>query len=471
MGGEQRLRAIESVTMQGGSGSRSRLGQSIKPTDPDPRATMANVSETLDLAGHRAAMSYELTTTSGFTQRRQEVITTAQGVGIGLENVGGRPLAVMAPSALFSWGTQNSPAMLLRRNVIAVALAALATRTLDTPQDKELDGKRLKFAKTLLGDETIGVYFDPGSRLISAFEATDTEAMLGDVQARYFLDDYRNVGGVVLPHRVTIQKGGAHYSDVQFATAQINDRASLAVFDIPDAARADVEHALAEGPTYSPVAVTAVARGVYFAQAYSHHSLVVEFPSYLAVVEAPYTEAQTKTLVRLLATMFPRKPVRYAAVTHPHFDHIGGVRGMAAAGATVLVASAHAPAVQTVMNARHTNPSDDLDTRRKTGAKVGSVEMYGDTKVLTEGDQSLELRIVAGSPHADPIVLAYVPSAQLLFQSDLFFPGTGGSGTPAAVHLLQAVRRLNLNVRINAGGHGGVAPFDELVNAVGAGTR
>jgi hypothetical protein len=72
-----------------------------------------------------------------------------------------------------------------------------------------------------------------------------------------------------------------------------------------------------------------------------------------------------------------------------------------------------------------------------------------------------------GSPHVEPMVLAYVPGARVLFQSDLWFPGTGGAGSPLAKHLLESVRKLGLEVDTNVGGHGGVGPFMELVTAVG----
>jgi hypothetical protein len=72
-----------------------------------------------------------------------------------------------------------------------------------------------------------------------------------------------------------------------------------------------------------------------------------------------------------------------------------------------------------------------------------------------------------GSAHVEPMVLAYVPGARVLFQSDLWFPGTGGAGSPLAKHLLESVRKLGLEVYTNVGGHGGVGPFMELVTAVG----
>jgi glyoxylase-like metal-dependent hydrolase (beta-lactamase superfamily II) len=265
---------------------------------------------------------------------------------------------------------------------------------------------------------------------------------------------------------ITIRKGGQHYADVQFASASVNDPDALAVFTIPDAVVPEVDRAIAAGADYSPLTLTRVADRLHFAQAYSHNSLVVEFPSFLAVVEAPYTEAQTRTLARMLAEQFKGKPIRYAAVTHPHFDHTGGVRGMAALGATILVTRAHEGQIRALLDAPHTNPPDELASRRSASQRIGSIEVFETRKTVSEGGQRLELYAIAGSPHVDPMVLAHVPTSRVLFQSDLFFPGTGGGYTPAAAHLLDSIRRLNLGVSKNAGGHGGFDDFAELVAAV-----
>jgi glyoxylase-like metal-dependent hydrolase (beta-lactamase superfamily II) len=467
MGGIDRIRAIRHYEMRGGTGSRSRLGQVVGSGEADPVAKLANVTETFDLDGRRAALTYDVNTAGGFGQSRQEVLTTSDGRAIGLERVAGRPLAVVSPAGLFSWGTQNSPQMALLRNPVSLALAAAEHAAGGRLGERELDGTTYPVATLSLDGETVSIFFHPDTDLIAAVETTDTETMLGDVSARYTYEDYREVAGVLLPHRITIVKDGVHYADVQFTGASINDTRTLQVFDVPDDAAALVQTVVDEGDDYSPVELMDLGNGVHFARAYSHHSLVVEFPSFLAVVEAPYTEAQSKTLTRRLAAAFPSKPIRYAAVTHPHFDHTGGVRGIAAAGATILTARAHEPQIRPLLAASHTNPADALETRRRAGATVGGLEVFDDRKVLTDGGQTLELHAVSGSPHVEPMVLAFVPRAGVLFQSDLFFPGTGGAASPAAAHLLQAVRQLKLPVRVNAGGHGGVAPFDELVKAVG----
>ena len=124
MGGAERVQRVNTLTMKGGVGTRYRHGQTVKVGDAEPAGMLKNVIETLDRVNNRAALDYELQI-GAFGQHRREILTkTADGRPVGLEDVAGRPLAVMSPSGLFSWGTQNHPEFLLKRNVIAVALAA-----------------------------------------------------------------------------------------------------------------------------------------------------------------------------------------------------------------------------------------------------------------------------------------------------------------------------------------------------------
>ena len=215
MGGAERVQGVRTLTMKGGVGTRHRLGQTVKVGDAEPVATLKNVTETLDRANNRAALDYEIQI-GAFGQHRREILTKKNDRPVGLEDVAGRPLAVMSPSGLFSWGTQNHPEFLLKRNAIAVALAASESASEDPPQDKSFDGRMLKAGlATLPSGEQITVYFEPESKLVAGFEALDTESMLGDAPSQYVFADYRDVGGLKLPHKITIRKLGQPYSEVQ----------------------------------------------------------------------------------------------------------------------------------------------------------------------------------------------------------------------------------------------------------------
>ena len=212
MGGADKLMAIQTLTMSGGTGTRTKVGQAMTATGPDQVGELSNDVETLDLANGRAAFDYDIKV-GDFTQHRHEVLTKfgegADGKPIGIESIEGVTFA-STPSGLFSWGTQNSPEWLLKRNIVSIALAASESASAsDAVEDKELDGKMLKYGKGKTHDgEDIGLYFDPTSKMLAGFEVLDTETMLGDVNAQYILSDYKAAGDVQLPHHIKVLKGG-----------------------------------------------------------------------------------------------------------------------------------------------------------------------------------------------------------------------------------------------------------------------
>jgi glyoxylase-like metal-dependent hydrolase (beta-lactamase superfamily II) len=466
MGGMEKLQSIKTLSMKGGTGTRLRLGQMAKATDEEKPGQLTNVVDIADLSNGRASLDYEVKM-GDFTQHRHEVLTKRADKPVGIEIVGARPIIATSAGGLFSWGTQNSPEFWLKRNPVTIVLAAAESASDSQPaQDKELNGKMYKFvtAKTKSGED-LGLYFDPMSKLLAAYEIVDTESILGDVPAQYLLSDYKTVDGITLPQHITVHKGGKDYSDVQFTSAAINDPAVEQVFAVPDSAAAEADKAAASDE-YSPMKITKVGNGVYHAQGYSHHTLIVEFPQWLALMDAPYTETQTKMLWRAIQEQFPSKPVKYVAVSHYHYDHIGGVRAAAAMGATILVEKRHEPILRPLLEARHTHPQDELDKRRNAqpAQTVGGIEVYDGKKVISDGGQSLELYPITGS-HVDPMVLGYAPSARVVFEPDLYTPPSTMPAGPDAVELMQSIKSLKLKVDTMVGGHGGVGTFADFAKA------
>jgi hypothetical protein len=287
--------------------------------------------------------------------------------------------------------------------------------------------------------------------------------MLGDVEARYLLDDYRSVDGLMLPHSVTIEKEGRHYSSIDYASIVVHDAGATAAaaFDPPEDVLEQARRVVAADTPWVPLELVPVAPGVFHAAAFSHDSMVVEFPTFVAVIEGAYTEAQSMRLNELIQERIG-KPIRYVVPSHPHYDHTGGIRGLAAYGVTVLVAAGHEAELRGVVEAPHTNPPDLLARRRAAGERVGQIEVFSGMHVVEEGEQRLEVYEVDTIAHVRPKTRAYVPSAAAIFQRDLFF----GGASPDATAFYEAVEQLGLEVEHIVGGHGGVHPWSALEAAV-----
>ena len=97
MGGDK-LKAVQTLIMKDGSGTRLRLGQTRHVGDPEePVPALRNVTEIADLANGRASLDYELTN-GDFTQHRHEVLTKKEGKPVGIEIIPNRPIIATSPS-------------------------------------------------------------------------------------------------------------------------------------------------------------------------------------------------------------------------------------------------------------------------------------------------------------------------------------------------------------------------------------
>lgn len=461
MGGLDALRAVESVVMQG-DGTRNRLGQIAVTGGVDPDATLTGMTETIDFVNGHAAFDHDVLIGGGFSQHRTEALTTWQGEKIGWGTTAGRPNEATSVNGLFSWATQNTPGMLLRRNPITVAIAADNVGAGQQAQATTFNGRPHWAIVVDRDGEALTLMVDLETGLLGGFTALDTETMLGDVAAEYRYSDYRAVDGLMLPFTVAILKDGGPYSSMNYSAIRLNDADALAIFQVPEDVQGQADEVVATDGAWVPLAWNPVSDTVTHVVAFSHHSMVVEFPSFVVVIEGPYTEAQSLTLARMIENNIG-KPIRYVVPTHPHYDHTGGLRGLASVGASVLTAAGHEDEIRGIVESPHTNPPDALAARAEEGAEIGQVEVFSGMTEITEDDQVLRLYEVTTIPHVNPKVLAFVDNGGILFQSDLFFGAPG----PDATALFLAIQDLGLQVQQIVGGHGGILPFSSLAVAYG----
>jgi glyoxylase-like metal-dependent hydrolase (beta-lactamase superfamily II) len=306
------------------------------------------------------------------------------------------------------------------------------------------------------------------------------DPVLGDKMVERRYSDYRDVGGgVKMPFRVhahmgdhPLIPGGHNWLDLRISDAKVN--VANPAQAVPDAVRN------ASLPVQNRVVTTTLAPGVVLMGGGSHNSVAVEFKDYVVMIEGPLSNQRTNAVVAETKKMFPNKPIRYLVNTHNHFDHLGGVRGYVAEGATVITDERNRNFYQRVVLApqSRTLSPDRLSQRpfAPTGPGQLTVQAFTDQHTISDGNQIIELYHVDGLNHNDNMLIAYLPKQKILVSADMGGPPPAGSPAPANVSnnsivLYNNIKRLKLDVTTHVPIHGNPGPqaeFDRIVGPAAA---
>jgi glyoxylase-like metal-dependent hydrolase (beta-lactamase superfamily II) len=279
--------------------------------------------------------------------------------------------------------------------------------------------------------------------------------VVGDIKVVTYYGPYRDFGGIKFPSKIIQYQDDKPTLDVTVTAV----RANLPIeIEIPANVRTD------------PVAAKSdkVTDGVWYITGVSAASVLIEMKDYLILVEAPHGEQRSLAVMGEVKKLVPNKPIKYLVNTHHHFDHASGLRTYAAEGITIVTHEINRPYFE-----RAALNSWSLAPDRLAKAKKKPVfQTMGDNMVLTDGTRSVELYQIVGNVHHDGIVMAYLRKEKLLIEADVFTPAAAGAEppkvpSPAALNLEANVRRLNIDVDRIASIHGRVAPYSELLAAIG----
>jgi glyoxylase-like metal-dependent hydrolase (beta-lactamase superfamily II) len=249
---------------------------------------------------------------------------------------------------------------------------------------------------------------------------------------------YRDFGGVMFPSRIVQTKGGHPVLDITVTSAKVN---STAAIPVPDPVRSFT-------PPAVQVTVQKVAEGVHYLTGGSHHSVAIEQPDHIVLVEAPQSEERALALIAKVKETIPNKPIRYTVNTHVHFDHSSGLRTLVDEGSTIVTHQVNRPYYEKAWaNPRSVGP-DRLDMSRKPATFL----TLTDKLILPDSaTRPVEVHLIAGSGHADGFVMVYLPREKILIEADAYTPPAAGTAPPAtpnpfAVNLSDNIERLKLDV-------------------------
>ncbi len=293
--------------------------------------------------------------------------------------------------------------------------------------------------------------------LVTQVDSVVADAVLGDNPVVTTYADYRDAGGgVMFPTRIRQSAGGQTTLDLVVKDVQVNAPVAIDLPGVPEAARHTVERATAQK----------LADGVWIVGGGSHHSVLVEMIDHLVLIEAPLNDARMAAVFDEVRRVAAGKPVRFVIDSHAHFDHSGGLRYAAGEGATIVTHRGNAAYLESVLGQRATIAPDRL-ARSGRAVKVQGID---DRAVLSDGVRTIELHRVAGGPHSDTMLMAYLPRDRLLVEADAYTPLAQGAGPPATpnanhVNLIDNIERLGLDVERIVPLHGRVVPVGDLYAA------
>lgn len=489
-GGKEALLALSSqVTMV--SGQRFEPGQARTPSDPPVALGDFTYTASHDIAGDRLAVEWKRPSIVGFPLSYSEVLNRDLGHFLGADSVGA-PQQMQAPmfsarvAAVRKHQRLFQPHLLLRR-------ALQKPEIVISQGDSIYQGVPHKLLTLKDAFQPINLYINAQTGTPSLLETVEDDPMRGDALLQVTYADYRVVGGIKVPHEVTLSLAGVQIHTEKRSSITVNAQVASTLFSLPsgvqpsfDAADAQRGEAISEYlHRFAAVGFPAdfdggrsvttpqYGRGVFHIAGAAAHSLAIEMEQGIVVVEAPGDDSRSRGVIAAIRRVLPAtKKITHIINTHHHDDHAGGLRTYVSEGATLVTANTNEAYLRRSITAPHVSRPDTLQQKPATLR----VQAVGDTTLeIKDATRTVRVYKIANA-HAEGMLVVYVADEKLLFVADLYSPGffppdmpiQGPFGT-GAKDLYKAITALKLDdpaLRI-IGAHGfGTATLAALkVNA------
>ena len=241
--------------------------------------------------------------------------------------------------------------------------------------------------------------------------------VFGDMLIEAEYTNYRDgAGALKFPANMTQKRGGLLFFNAQLLGADANPTNLTALLTPPAApakpAAAAAKPAAAPGPTSEKLA-----DGVYRING-AYNALAIEFADHILLFEpGPSNEARAQDIIKEAKRVIPNKPIRYGVISHHHFDHTSGLPAVVAEGITIVTPAVNKAFLMNALSAPRTLAPDSLS---KSGKKPVIEGFTGDKRVFQDATRTFEVHVIKGLPHADGLVIGYLPKEKILVYADMF---------------------------------------------------
>jgi glyoxylase-like metal-dependent hydrolase (beta-lactamase superfamily II) len=301
------------------------------------------------------------------------------------------------------------------------------------------------------------------ANLIEKVEALVDIPFTGDTVLDGAYTNYRDLDGIRFPMHILMREGGWPVLEINVAQVSPNAQAAIDVVQ-----RAAAPAAAAPAAPAAPPQPVKLADGVWQLVPNGEGSILVEFKDYVVMVEAPGSDAVTAASIAAAQRLAPDKPVKYVVNSHHHADHAGGMRAYVAEGIPIITHESHKKYYEEQI---FKNPHSINPDRLARMPRAPMLEFVKDKRVITDGNQTLEIYLMKDQPHAEGLLMMYLPKPKLLIQADAYIPRPGAPPlpmpSPYTTNLVDNISRLKLDVTRVVQIHGGSSPYTEVLEAAG----
>ncbi len=240
--------------------------------------------------------------------------------------------------------------------------------------------------------------------------------IFGDLAVETAFRNYRELNGLKFPSSIVQSRAGWPTFEAQLLGIQANpaDIAERAVAPPPPNFPAPPPPAPGAAP---PPASEMLAPGVWRIRG-AYNALAVEMADHVVLFEpGPQNEDRARAIIAETRRVIPNKPIRYGVISHHHFDHTGGIAAVVAEGITIVTPKVNEGFLERALTAPRTLAPDAVAASGKQPLIEG---FEGDKHVFQDATRTFEIHVIKGLPHADGLVVGYLPAEKILVYADMF---------------------------------------------------
>ena len=344
-----------------------------------------------------------------------------------------------APLAEPDFNTQSGPFVRVTPVLLMRQLQA-RRNTSNWLGEAEIDG-RMHDVITLVMEvgPALGLYFDQETHMLSRME----RVLPPFGQIEYAFLDYTMIDGIAFNQKFKLFVNGEDNLVIDIMDTKVN---------VPLDEYLTVPSGLQKVAAITPdeLSTQEIDEGVFLIGGNGAYALFVEMDEYVVAIGGTRTVAVS---IKEMRKEIADKPIKYGVLTHHHSDHVPGAAAYAEEGATII-----------------TFKENETVVRNAAQSEDAKLEFVEDRMSLTDGNKTIELYNIGPTPHADNMLIAYLPDEGLIFEADHFpQPATGviPPAVPATIAFAAALEKLDLKYTKIVGAHSArVASPEDLQTAL-----